>query len=142
LVALLTWNWLNESSSDYDFYRSEEGLLNLSTIVQGIAPNMELLVNFHPDGSIIDVTNLSLLAHTYNLTVYSWTFRRDTFQGNFEDLINFFHHTVGVDGFITSQPDVVIELLERKTSSTTNISANFLYFLVTVFIFVQNSIIV
>ncbi|CAF2683712.1 unnamed protein product [Rotaria sp. Silwood2] len=75
LIALLTWNRLNESSSDYDFYRSEQGLQNLSTIVQGIAPNMELLVNFAVDESIINVTNLTLLAHKYNLAVYPWTFR-------------------------------------------------------------------
>ncbi|CAF1208725.1 unnamed protein product [Adineta steineri] len=114
LIALLTWNHLNESSSNFDFYRSEEGLQKLETFVQAIAPNMELLVNFAEDGSIINVTNLTVLAHKYNLAVYPWTFRHDTYKGNFEQLIDFFHRTVQVDGFITSQPDIVIELLEKK----------------------------
>ncbi len=122
LIALLTWNWLNESSSDYDFYRSEQGLQNLSTIVQAIAPNMELLVNFTVDGSITYVTNLTSLAHKNNLAVYPWTFRRDTFKGDFEQLINFFYQTVKVDGFITSQPDVVIKLLEKQKSSSNRIT--------------------
>jgi glycerophosphoryl diester phosphodiesterase len=122
LVALLSWNHLNESSSDYDFYRSEQGLKALSTIVQAIAPNMELVVNFGPNDSIVNATNLTSLAHKYNLAVYPWTFRRDTFEGNFEQLIEFFHRTVRVDGFITSQPDVVIELLERQTSAATRTS--------------------
>ncbi|CAF0759780.1 unnamed protein product [Adineta ricciae] len=117
LVALLTWNWLNESSSDYDFYRSEQGLQNLSWIVQGIAPNMELLVNFDSNGSIIDMTNLTSLAHKYQLAVYPWTFRYDTYKGNFKELIDFFHRKVQVDGFITSQPDLVIKLLEQTTTN-------------------------
>jgi glycerophosphoryl diester phosphodiesterase len=130
LIALLTWNHLNESSSNYDFYRSEQGLQNLSTIVQAIAPNMELLVNFAVDSSITDVTNLTVLAHKYNLAVYPWTFRRDTFNGDFEELINFFYQTVRVDGFITSQPDVVLELLQRQisiTNTSPNHTTNFLW---------------
>jgi glycerophosphoryl diester phosphodiesterase len=140
LIALLTWNWLNESSSDYDFYRSEQGLQNLSTIVKAIAPNMELLVNFAADGSIINVTNLTLLAHKYNLSVYPWTFRRDTFKGNFEQLIEFFYQRVGVDGFITSQPDVVIELLERKPSNANGLSYQSMTlscFVVVILVFMQ-----
>ncbi|CAF2956470.1 unnamed protein product [Rotaria sp. Silwood2] len=143
LIALLTWNRLNESSSDYDFYRSEQGLQNLSTIVQGIAPNMELLVNFAVDESIINVTNLTLLAHKYNLAVYPWTFRRDTFKGNFEQLIDFFYHTVKVDGFITSQPDVVIELLEKKllnSNTSSNQSPSLSGFVVLVLVLVQSVI--
>ncbi|CAF1234116.1 unnamed protein product [Rotaria sp. Silwood1] len=143
LVALLTWNWLNESSSDYDFYRSEQGLQNLSTIVQAIAPNMELLVNFALDGSFINVTNLTLLAHKYNLSVYPWTFRRDTFKGNFEQLINIFYKTVKVDGFITSQPDVVIELLEKQTSIPNTLSnqlPSLSYFIILILIFLQSVI--
>ncbi|CAF4791689.1 unnamed protein product, partial [Rotaria sp. Silwood1] len=143
LVALLTWNWLNESSSDYDFYRSEQGLQNLSTIVQAIAPNMELLVNFALDGSFINVTNLTLLAHKYNLSVYPWTFRRDTFKGNFEQLINIFYKTVKVDGFITSQPDVVIELLEKQTpipNTLSNQLPSLSYFIILILIFLQSVI--
>ncbi|UJR32304.1 hypothetical protein I4U23_019768 [Adineta vaga] len=101
LVGLLTWNWLNESSSNYDFYRSEQGLQNLSSILHAIAPNMELLVNFNTDGSIIDITNLTSLAHKYKLAVYPWTFRYDTYKGNFQELIEFFSQKVHVDGFIT-----------------------------------------
>ena len=122
LVALLSWNHLNESSSDYDFYRSEEGLKRLSGVVQAIAPNMELVANFGPGDSIVNATHLTALAHRYNLAVYPWTFRRDTFKGDFGQLIAFFHRTIGVDGFITSQPDVVIELLERQTSTASRAS--------------------
>ena len=116
LVALLSWNYLNESSSDYDFYRSEEGLEKLASFVQAIAPNMELVVNFRADGSIVSVTNLTSLAHRYHLAVYPWTFRRDTYRGDFDDLIDYFYRTVGVDGFITSQPDIVRKVLERVPS--------------------------
>ena len=115
LVALLSWNYMNESSSDYDFYRNEEGLTLLSSVVQAIAPNMELLV----DGSLGEVSNLTALAHKHQLAVYPWTFRKDTYPGKFEQLIDFFHRTVGVDGFITSQPDIVIDMLEGGVSSAT-----------------------
>lgn len=126
LVALLSWNYMNESSSDYDFYRSEKGLQKLSTFVQAIAPNMELLVNIDDDGSILSMTNLTSLAHQYRLAVYPWTFRKDVYQGDFEYLIDYFYRTVEIDGFITSQPDIVRKIVERSTSTSTAASPSFI----------------
>ena len=62
------------------------------------------------------------LAHKNNLAVYPWTFRRDTFNGDFEQFINFSYQIVEVDGFITSQPDVVLKLLEKQKSSSNHIT--------------------
>ena len=136
LIALLSWNYMNESSSDYDFYRNEEGLRILASAVQAIAPNMEMLVDLRADGSFGDVSNLTALAHKYKLAVYPWTFRKDTYRGKFDQLINFFHRTIGVDGFITSQPDVVIDLLESATSSA-NLAVLRLSYLILVLLSMQ-----
>ncbi len=119
LFALMTLNRINESSSDYDFYRSEEGIRNLSTIVQALAPYHEFIVDYDSNGRILGATNLTKWAHQYGLAVYPFTFRRDLFPGNnFEQLIEYFWHKVHVDGFITDHPDVVLQYLHREMIST------------------------
>ncbi|CAF0789437.1 unnamed protein product [Rotaria sordida] len=119
LFALMTWNRINESSSDYDFYRSEEGIRNLSNIVQALAPNHEFVVNYDSNGTILGVTNLTKWAHQYGLAVYPYTFRQDLFPGkSFEQLIAYFWDTVKVDGFITDHPNVILEYLQREMTLT------------------------
>jgi glycerophosphoryl diester phosphodiesterase len=115
LFALMTWNRINESSSDYDFYRSEEGIRNISKIVQALTPNMEFVVDYDLNGTILGVTNLTKWAHKYGLAVYPFTFRQDLFPGqSFEDLVKYFWHIVQVDGFVTDHPDVILRYLQRQ----------------------------
>jgi len=118
LFALITSNQFNESSSDYDYYRSEEGIRNLSKTVQGLAPYHVLVVNYNSDGTIINTTNLIKWAHQYNLSVYPFTFRNDSVRNvSFEELVKYFWHIAQVDGFITDNPDVILELLQKSTGS-------------------------
>ena len=122
LFALMTWNRINESSSDYDFYRSEEGIRNLSTIVQALTPFHELLVTYDTNGTILSVNDFTKWAHQYRLSVYPFTFRQDSFPGsNFEQFIDYFWRVVQVDGFITDHPDVVLQYIQRAMA-TNNVS--------------------
>ena len=115
LFALMIWNRINESSSDYDFYRSEEGIRNLSTIVQALTPFYEFLVDYDLNGTILGVTNFTKWAHKYGLKVYPFTFRQDLFPGHsFEYLVKYFWYTVQVDGFITDHPDVILQYFEKR----------------------------
>ncbi len=134
LFALMTWNKINESSSDYEFYRNEEGIRNLSNIVQALTPYHEFIVNYDSNGTILGATNFTKWAHKYGLAVYPFTFRRDLFPGNnFEQLIEYFWHTVQVDGFITDHPDVILQYLQSQTanmSSRLHLSMIMLLFIV------------
>ena len=123
LNALMTLNEDNESSSDYNYYRSEEGIRNLSNIVQALAPFHRFVVDYDDaNGNIIRPTNLTKWAHQYNLSVYPFTFRNDLFPGrSFEYWIEYFWHTVQVDGFITDHPDLVLELLQKDSSTASSI---------------------
>ncbi|CAF0959768.1 unnamed protein product [Adineta ricciae] len=132
LFALMVWNRINESSSDYDFYRSREGIGNISSVVQAIAPFYEFLVNFDSHGALLGVTNLTTWAHDYGLAVYPFTFRRDLFPGqNFEEFLDYFWHTVDIDGFITDHPDVILRYLDKKPvfSVSSSIYASYTTFL-------------
>lgn len=125
LYALMIWNRINESSSDYEFYRSQEGLRNLSTVVQALTPFHEFLVNYDSNGTILGQTNFTQWAHQYGLAVYPFTFRQDLFPGtNFEYLIEYFWHTVHVDGFITDHPDVILEYLQRSNPTINHVNAS------------------
>ena len=119
LFALMTLDQYQESSSNYEYYRSEEGIRNLSTIVQALAPNHLLVVDYDSNDAIIGPTNLTKWAHQYNLSVYPYTFRQDQFAGtSFEQLIEYFWQIVHVDGFITDHPDVILEILQRSGASS------------------------
>ncbi len=123
LFALMIWNRINESSSNYDFYRSKAGIRNLSNTVQALTPFQEFLVDYDSNGTILGVTNFTKWAHKYGLAVYPFTFRQDLFPGNnFEQFIKYFWHTVQVDGFITDHPDVVLQYLEREIVATSFIT--------------------
>lgn len=118
LFALMTWNRINESSSDYDFYRSEEGIRNLSRTVQALTPFHELLVTYDSNGTILSVNDFTQWAHRYGLAVYPFTFRQDAFPGNnFEQWIGYFWHVIKVDGFITDHPDVVLQYIQRAIAA-------------------------
>jgi glycerophosphoryl diester phosphodiesterase len=133
LFALMTLNTVNESSSDYDFYRSEEGIRNLSNTVQALAPDHRFVVNYDANGTIMSATNLTKWAHRYNLQVYPFTFRKDSFLGtSFEELIDYFWHTVQVDGFITDHPDVILEFLQKNSASAGS-SISFLHMTIVLF---------
>lgn len=138
LFALITSNSVGESSSDYDYYQSEQGLRDLSTVVQAIAPEYQLVVKFDSNGTIIGPTNLTRWAHQYNLSVYPYTFRQDRFVGkSFDELIHYFWKTVHIDGFITDHPDVVLNLLQTKdsTSSAARLFRSSLFTLLIVLLF-------
>ena len=137
LFALMTWNDYQESSSDYNFYRSEEGIRNLSKIIQGLAPNHELVVNYDSNGNIMGITNLTKWAHQYNLGVYPFTFRQDSMSSTrFEQLVDFFSRTVQVDGFITDHPDVVLELLQKTETSSRSIVISYMFQLIVICLFI------
>ena len=130
LNALMTTNDLNESSSNYDYYRSEQGIRNLSNIVQALAPNYVLVVTNYSNENLRSITNLTKWAHQYNLSVYPYTFRKDSFPGNsFEEMVEYFWHNVGVDGFITDHPDIVLELLQKQSSAPTTIHPHIFFIL-------------
>ncbi|UJR10412.1 hypothetical protein I4U23_014616 [Adineta vaga] len=117
LFALMTLNRVGESSSDYDFYRSKEGISILANTVQALAPDHLLVVDYDSNGTIIGTSNLTKWAHESNLMVYPFTFRKDLFPGSsFEKLVDYFWHTVQVDGFITDHPDYVLQLLQTNGS--------------------------
>lgn len=140
LFALMTWNDYQESSSDYDFYRSEEGIRNLSKIIQGLAPNHELVVNYDSNGTIMGITNLTKWAHQYNLGVYPFTFRQDSMPSTrFQQLVDFFWRTVQVDGFITDHPDVLLELLQESETSSRSIVISYMFQLIVICLLILTS---
>ncbi|CAF0849922.1 unnamed protein product [Didymodactylos carnosus] len=121
LFALFTWNFINESSTDYDIYRSEAGIKNLSTIVQAITPIYEFLVEFNENGLFESKTNLTDLAHKYNLAVYPFTFREDNlgkYKGTFIEFVNYFWNIIQIDGFITDHSNLLIEHVRKLSTNS------------------------
>lgn len=109
-----------DTGRDYAYYASAEGLKEVAAArVDGVGPEMTMVVSKETDGSLGEDTGLVDRAHDAHLTVHPYTFRAEnqflyadfrvgddpTAHGDLEGQITAFLE-VGVDGFFTDQPDL------------------------------------
>ena len=129
LVQLIADNsWLETYALDkdgnwqpYDFswMHTPDGLHTLARVVTGIGPGLEMLVQADARPGAVTPTPLLSEAHKAGLQVHAYTFRSDAGQipayaGSFEELLEIFCFTVGVDGVFTDFPDQVIQFLDTR----------------------------
>lgn len=104
MVALLAENDWKESSVDYEYYKSDKGLKELSRYVQGIGPWFVQLVN--PVTMIS--TGLVKRAHKYGLKVHPYTHRSDKLPPQLstdKEFFNYMFKGLNVDGFFSDHSD-------------------------------------
>ncbi|MDF2179314.1 glycerophosphodiester phosphodiesterase [Aliiglaciecola sp. CAU 1673] len=105
LVQLLGENDWQESDSDYDYLKSEQGLAEIASIAQGIGPWIEQLASFHQDG--IELTGLMQRAKAKGLLVHPYTLRADQLPGqtSWAQMIQLLAEDLAVDGVFTDFSD-------------------------------------
>lgn len=107
LVALIAENSWGESSIDYNFYKTEKGIKELSGYVDGIGPYLGQLMD--KDGK---KTNLVDIAHKYNLQVHPYTHRVDQMPKQFKTnkaFFDFIYTTLKVDGIFSDFGDIAMK---------------------------------
>ena len=129
LVQLIADNsWLETYALDkdgnwqpYDFswMHTPEGLQTLARVVAGIGPGLDMLVKSDSLPDALKLTPLVNDAHAAGLQIHAYTFRTDAGQipayaASFDQLLDIFYFTVGIDGVFTDFPDQVVQFLEAR----------------------------
>jgi glycerophosphoryl diester phosphodiesterase len=104
---------------DYAWMHTPEGMRTLSRIVKGIGPALNMLVSADSRPGALNLTPLATDAHAAGLQVHAYTFRSDpgqlpAYAASFEQLLDIFCFTVGIDGVFTDFPDQAVRFLEDR----------------------------
>ncbi len=116
LIQLIGRNSWQESDTDYDQLRTEEGMASVAKSADGIGPGLwQLYTLAEIDGQPVS-SGLVSLAHSLDLAVHPYTFRADQLPPGFESFeaaVQWFVETLSIDGLFTDFPDQAIQALAR-----------------------------
>lgn len=123
LIQLIGENsWGENSSVDYEYLRTAEGLDYVASYAQGIGPFLPHIYLGKTASGSARLSALVELAHARGLQVHPYTFRRDELPAgvdSFTELLDIFIRQAGVDGLFTDFPDLVIDYLRDSSSEHT-----------------------
>ena len=108
--------WGEDTSSDYDYMRSPEGLAEVAGYAHGVGPWLRQIYLGHDRAGNVCLSDLVSRAHANGLLVHPYTFRRDELPAgldSFEALLDLFVGQASVDGLFTDFPDIVRQYLQR-----------------------------
>lgn len=113
LIQLVGENSWGEADTDYDAMLSAQGLQQLSNVVNGIGPWIDLLFRTDTKGAVFS-SGIVENAHNAGLAVHPYTFRKDDLPSGFNTfaaLIQFAAAELSVDGLFTDFPDATADIL-------------------------------
>jgi len=118
LVQLLGENSWRESTADFDFLRSPEGLAEIAEYAHGIGPWLPQVIDIKVAGSS-DISDLVTRAHELGLFVHAYTLRADQLPssiGSMAEAVRILAGEAGLDGVFTDHPDQVVRNLPSRDS--------------------------
>jgi len=117
LIQLIADNsWGEDSAVDYDYLRTEKGLLEVASYAEGIGPWIMHIYNGKNTRGEPLLTNLVSDAQASGLKVHPYTFRRDELPkgiADFDELLDIFINQAGINGLFTDFPDAVRTFLRQ-----------------------------
>ena len=121
LVQLIGDNSWGESTTDYDYLHTPEGLAEVAKYAQGIGPWMSQLYdlkNNRPTALVSDAKAAGLAIHPY-------THRVDSLPPSIssEQLLMLLFKQLQVDGVFTDFPDKVVDFLDQPKEQPSQPSA-------------------
>jgi glycerophosphoryl diester phosphodiesterase len=115
LIQLIGENSWLESSTDFDYLRTEAGLSEIATLAQGIGPWLPQVIEVSGEHAG-QSTNLVEAAHRQGLLVHAYTLRADQLPDSIETIekaMFFLQEQLGLDGVFSDHPDRVIRSLQH-----------------------------
>ncbi|MEM1262071.1 MAG: glycerophosphodiester phosphodiesterase [Pseudomonadota bacterium] len=112
LVQLLGENDWNESPTDFDWARTEQGLADIASVADALGPWIGQLVSGGGDSRTAQQWVMNAKAR--GLALHPYTLRSDDIVDGFRDFADCLHwliDIIGIDGVFTDFPDTAVELL-------------------------------
>lgn len=90
----------------------------IAAYADAIGPRYSMIVKSESTQDKLVITGLVKQAHASGMEVHPYTFRLDPgriprYAASFEDMLDIFYYTVGVDGVFTDFPDRAVDFLRR-----------------------------
>ncbi len=116
LTQLIGENKWNLSKTDFDYFKTKNGLKEIATYANGIGPWMKHVVAGKSISGDLQLTNMVNIAKELKLKVHPYTLRADrlpNYVSSFENLLEIFFNKAKVDGVFTDFPDQVFKFVEK-----------------------------
>ncbi|GBC63690.1 glycerophosphodiester phosphodiesterase [Desulfonema ishimotonii] len=124
LLAETDWNetMVYEKSTatpySYDWMFEKGAMQKVAQYADGVGPWKPMIVRNESERNKLVITDLVKEAHDAGMEVHPYTFRLDQgripqYAASFEDMLDIFYYTVGVDGVFTDFPDRAVDFLRR-----------------------------
>lgn len=113
LVFLVAENDWMESSADYNYYKTEAGIKEISKYADILGPWIYQILKLDETGKVAS-TNLVAMAHKYNMKVIPYTHRIDElppFVQDHKQLLELLFKDEKIDGIFSDFADTVIQFL-------------------------------
>ena len=118
LIQLIGENsWGEDTTTNYDYLRSPEGLAEIAGYADGIGPWLNQIYLGKDHSGEVQLSNLVADARQHGLLVHPYTFRRDELPmgiDSFDELLDIFFRRAGVNGVFTDFPDLVAHYLQQS----------------------------
>ncbi|MFV1851176.1 MAG: glycerophosphodiester phosphodiesterase [Thalassospira sp.] len=118
LVQLLGENrWGAPEGTDYDFLKSDEGVLEMAKVVDGIGPWLPQVIEGLSENGTAIMTPTLIAAQRAQLMVHPYTLRADQlpkWAGDMDIALKAIFDDAGIDGIFTDFPDQAVEYLARN----------------------------
>lgn len=115
LVQLVGENSWQESSTDFEALRTQQGLEEVARYADGIGPWLLQVIRINDDGST-DISDLVSRSHDLGLFVHAYTLRADQLPENIAGMkaaLDILVRQANLDGVFTDHPDQVRDYLRR-----------------------------
>lgn len=134
LVQLIAYSKWNETliykngkviPYDYSWMFAAEGMTKIAEYADGIGPWKSMLITPSKSAQRFEPTAIVNDAHKAGLVVHPYTFRADPeripdYVQNFDELLDLFLFTFGVDGVFTDFPDKAVSVINNEQNNPRN----------------------
>jgi glycerophosphoryl diester phosphodiesterase len=118
MVQLLGENrWGPPEGTDYDYLKSDDGILEMATVVDGIGPWLPQVISGLSENGTAVMTPTLIAAQRAQLLVHPYTLRSDQlpkWAGDINIALKAIFDDAAIDGIFTDFPDQAVQYLARN----------------------------
>ncbi|MCP3675323.1 MAG: glycerophosphodiester phosphodiesterase [Gammaproteobacteria bacterium] len=124
LIAQTSWNETMRFTNgklvpySYDWFFEAGAMAKIAEYADAIGPWKSMLVTEDSEPGNLKISSMVKDAHAVGMQVHPYTFRADEeripkYANSFDQLLDIFFYTVGVDGIFTDFPDKAVQFLQK-----------------------------